>query len=136
MTETTPAPERAAGQCPLCRAAVALQPTEDYGNAPCPACGKSLWYCKQPGGIWFHDAAKAAQLRERVIPFVAKQLGADATRITDATSFVEDLAADSLDIVEMVMSLEEEFGVKIPDEEAEKIRTVGQLLNWLLLHLP
>jgi acyl carrier protein len=115
---------------------VSSPPDETYGTTPCTQCGKALWFCKLPEGAWYHDAEKVAALRTRVVQVVAKQLGADATKITDATSFVEDLGADSLDIVELVMSLEEEFGVKIPDEDAEKIRTVGQLLNWLLLHQP
>ena len=136
MTDSTRASARSPGQCPLCGAAVPSPPAETYGNLPCPQCGKSLWFCKQSEGVWYHDAAKVAPVRERVVQVVAKQLGADATTITDATSFMNDLGADSLDVVELVMSLEEEFGVKIPDEEAEKIKTVGQLVNWLMLHLP
>ena len=127
---------RGPGHCPVCGSAVSLEPAETYGNAPCPKCGKALWFCKQPEGVWFHDAERVAPVRERVLRLVAEGLGADPTKVTDASAFVEDLGADSLDVVELVMSLEEEFEVKIPDAEAEKIKTVGQLLDWLMRHLP
>ena len=65
---------------------------------------------------------------ERVIAIVAEQLGVDKEKVKPETSFVNDLGADSLDTVEFVMELEEEFNVNIPDDAAEKIETVGQAI--------
>lgn len=70
-----------------------------------------------------------ASVEERVIKIVAEQLGVEKEKITRDTSFVNDLGADSLDTVELVMELEEEFDINIPDEVAEKIQTVGQAIE-------
>ncbi|MEI8374305.1 MAG: acyl carrier protein [Planctomycetota bacterium] len=70
-----------------------------------------------------------ASVEERVIDIVAEQLGQSKDLITRDTSFVNDLGADSLDTVELVMELEEEFDINIPDEAAEKIQTVGQAVD-------
>jgi acyl carrier protein len=72
-----------------------------------------------------------ASVQERVIDIVAEQLGVDKEKITSETSFVNDLGADSLDQVELVMELEEEFDINIPDDAAEKIQTVGQAVNYI-----
>lgn len=72
-----------------------------------------------------------ASNEERVIDIVAEQLGADKEKITRDTAFVEDLGADSLDTVELVMELEEEFGIEIPDDAVEKIRTVGEVVDYI-----
>ena len=68
---------------------------------------------------------------ERVIEIVAEQLGVDKEKVKIETSFVGDLGADSLDTVELVMELEEEFNVNIPDDAAEKIETVGQAIEFI-----
>ena len=68
---------------------------------------------------------------DRVIDIVAEQLGVDKEKVSPDTSFVNDLGADSLDTVELVMELEEEFDINIPDEEAEKIQTVGQAIEFI-----
>ena len=68
---------------------------------------------------------------ERVIAIVAEQLGVDKEKVKPETSFVNDLGADSLDTVELVMELEEEFNVNIPDDAAEKIETVGQAIDFI-----
>lgn len=70
-----------------------------------------------------------ADVKERVIDIVADQLGVSKDKITEETSFVNDLGADSLDTVELVMELEEEFDINIPDDAAEKIQTVGQAIE-------
>jgi acyl carrier protein len=80
-----------------------------------------------------------ATIFERVKKIIAEQLGVDEGNITPKTSFVEDLNADSLDLVELIMSLEEEFGqgsqaFEISDEDAEKIVTVQDAVNYLLEH--
>lgn len=70
-----------------------------------------------------------ASVAERVIEIVAEQLGVSKEQITPETSFVNDLGADSLDTIELVMELEEEFDINIPDEASEKIQTVGQAIE-------
>ncbi len=70
-----------------------------------------------------------SSVEERVVDIVAEQLGVSKDQITLETSFVNDLGADSLDTVELVMELEEEFDITIPDDAAEKIQTVGQAVT-------
>ena len=72
-----------------------------------------------------------ATVEERVIDIVSEQLGVDKAKITRETSFVTDLGADSLDTVELVMELEEEFDISIPDESAEKIQKVGEAVDFI-----
>jgi acyl carrier protein len=76
-----------------------------------------------------------ATIEERVIEIVAEQMGQDKAQITRETSFVNDLGADSLDTVELVMEFEDEFDISIPDEDAEKIQTVGQAIDYVEAHL-
>ena len=73
-------------------------------------------------------------ITERVKKIIVDQLGVKEEAVTDAASFVDDLGADSLDTVELVMALEEEFGVEIPDGEAEHIRTVQQAIQFIEKH--
>lgn len=70
-----------------------------------------------------------SSVEERVINIVAEQLGVDKDKIKLESNFVNDLGADSLDTVELVMELEEEFDINIPDDAAEKIQTVGEAIN-------
>ncbi|MFH1679987.1 MAG: acyl carrier protein [Candidatus Eisenbacteria bacterium] len=71
---------------------------------------------------------------ERVREIIMEQLGVGADQVTPEARFIDDLGADSLDTVELVMALEEEFNIEIPDEEAEKIATVGDAVNYLKTH--
>ncbi|MBI4380639.1 MAG: acyl carrier protein [candidate division NC10 bacterium] len=73
-------------------------------------------------------------LEEKVKKIIVDQLGVDAAEVTPEASFIEDLGADSLDTVELVMALEEEFGIEIPDEEAEKIMTVKHAVEYIKAH--
>lgn len=68
---------------------------------------------------------------ERITEIIVEQLGVEADEVKMESSFIEDLGADSLDIVELVMALEEEFDIQIPDEDAEKIRTVGEAVQYI-----
>jgi acyl carrier protein len=72
-----------------------------------------------------------ATVEERVKKIISEQLGVEEDEVTPEASFVEDLGADSLDTVELVMALEEEFSIEIPDEDAEKILTVGKALDYI-----
>ncbi|UCE23748.1 MAG: acyl carrier protein [Candidatus Zixiibacteriota bacterium] len=73
-------------------------------------------------------------VEERVKEIIVEQLGVEATQVTDRAKFVEDLGADSLDTVELVMALEEEFSIEIPDEDAEKIVSVGDAISYIAAH--
>jgi len=73
--------------------------------------------------------------QDRLIEIIAKQLGVDEGNVTPDASFMEDLGADSLDTVELVMALEEEFDIEIPDSDAEKIQTVQDALSYLNEHV-
>ncbi|TMI73614.1 MAG: acyl carrier protein [Bacillati bacterium ANGP1] len=76
-----------------------------------------------------------ASIFDRVKNIVVEQLGVAADEVSPGSSFVDDLGADSLDVVELVMALEEEFGVEIPDEDAEKIATVGEAVKYVEAHM-
>lgn len=77
---------------------------------------------------------KLSTISERVKKIVVEQLGVKEAEVSDQASFVDDLGADSLDTVELVMALEEEFDLEIPDEEAEKIRTIQQAIDYIKMH--
>lgn len=70
-------------------------------------------------------------LEDKVKEIIVEQLGVNAEQVTPEASFIEDLGADSLDTVELVMAFEEEFGAEIPDEDAEKLTTVGAVVTYL-----
>ena len=77
---------------------------------------------------------KGSQSSEKVKQIVSEQLGVDEAEVTPSASFVDDLGADSLDQVELVMALEEAFDLEIPDEDAEKIRTVQDAIDYIGKH--
>ena len=75
-----------------------------------------------------------SETADRVKKIVVEHLGVEAEKVTEDASFIDDLGADSLDIVELVMAFEEEFGVEIPDDAAEKITTVGDAVKYIEEH--
>ena len=78
------------------------------------------------------DGVDVAAIEKKVIEIISEQMGADKAEITRETSFINDLNADSLDTVELVMEFEDEFDMSIPDEEAEKIQTVGAAVDYIV----
>ncbi len=72
-----------------------------------------------------------SNVEEKVKDIIEEELGVEREKLTDEASFIEDLGADSLDIVELVMEFEKEFDIDIPDEDAEKLRTVGDAMSYL-----
>ncbi len=78
------------------------------------------------------DEADVQAIQTKVIGIISEQMGADKSEITRETSFINDLNADSLDTVELVMEFEDEFDMSIPDEEAEKIQTVGAAIDYII----
>lgn len=77
------------------------------------------------------DEVDIKEIEEKVIDIICEQMGTDKSEITRETSFINDLNADSLDTVELVMEFEDEFDMSIPDEEAEKIQTVGAAVDYV-----
>ena len=75
-----------------------------------------------------------SDISDRVTNIVVEHLGVDADKVVEGASFIDDLGADSLDTVELVMALEEEFETEIPDEEAEKITTVKEAIDYIVSH--
>ena len=78
------------------------------------------------------DKIDAKAIEEKVIDIISEQMGVEKSDISKETSFINDLNADSLDTVELVMEFEDEFDISIPDEEAEKIQTVGAAVDYIL----
>ena len=72
-----------------------------------------------------------ADIEAKVKDIIINELGVEAEKVTNEASFVDDLGADSLDTVELVMAFEEEFGIEIPDEDAEKLQTVGDAIDYI-----
>lgn len=70
-------------------------------------------------------------IKDKVRDIIVEQLGVNAEKVTPEASFIEDLGADSLDTVELVMAFEEEFSVEVPDEDAEKLKTVGDVIDYI-----
>jgi acyl carrier protein len=103
--------------------------------------GFEVWYrtpgtvgelhASAPAQLETHEVGKMSDIGERVKKIVVEHLGVEADKVTENASFIDDLGADSLDTVELVMAFEEEFGCEIPDDAAETILTVGDAIKFL-----
>jgi acyl carrier protein len=89
---------------------------------------KAIAHNQQP---WRQDFMAEKSIEERVKDIIVEQLGVNPEQVTPSASFIEDLGADSLDTVELVMAFEEEFSVEVPDEDAEKLQTVGDVIKYI-----
>jgi acyl carrier protein len=126
-------PEGTPNRCPLCGAAICVEPVQPPGDAPCPNCGTLLWFTKMPDGLLFYDNQTIAPILARIVTRICENLGINKTDDNiDVSAFFKDLGADSVDIMELIMEFEEEFEFTIPDEEAEKIRTIRDLIDYIL----
>jgi acyl carrier protein len=90
-----------------------------------------LWLVQTSAGVRCHDASFALVVEERVLAILSDKLGVDRERLTNSSSLVEDLGADSLAIVELMMEMEEEFDITIGDEDTLGLKTVGDLLDYI-----
>jgi acyl carrier protein len=111
------------------------QPIDDSAVQPLNAVIKKL-KIQGLNGFWIHgiqqDKIMADKpIDQRVKDIIVEQLGVKADQVTPEAKFIEDLGADSLDTVELIMALEEEFGVEVPDEQAEKLLTVGDVTKYI-----
>jgi acyl carrier protein len=110
VTISSRTPEGTPHRCPVCGKDAAVEPSYPGGDSTCPTCGHLLWL-----------------FRDRL----SRAMGVDATAIRLETSLMGDLGADSLDIVELVMEIEEVFDVTIPDDAADQIKTVQDAIQWI-----
>src|SRR5213596_1367167 len=99
----------------------------------CPGCLPLCGTGRNPARVTPTEQIFMAEksIEEKVKDIIVEQLGVNPEQVTPQASFIEDLGADSLDIVELVMAFEEEFGVEVPDEDAEKLQTVGDVINYI-----
>jgi len=91
----------------------------------------ALFNTRRKGGHTNMSAMSKEDILTKLRPVIAEQLGVDESEVTESASFTEDLNADSLDLVELIMSLEEQFNLQISDEDAEKITTVGEAVDFI-----
>jgi acyl carrier protein len=99
----------------------------------CPGCLPLCGTGRNPARVTPTEQIFMAEksIEEKVKDIIVEQLGVNPEQVTPQASFIEDLGADSLDIVELVMAFEEEFGVEVPDEDAEKLQTVGDVIKYI-----
>jgi acyl carrier protein len=124
-------PEGDPQHCPICDTLFCLEPSLALGDAPCPSCGTLLWFFPTLAGMRFYESKAVAPLREKILQAMCEKLAVTRELLAPTASFVDDVGVDSLDRVELMMALEEEFGVSIPDDELEKIQTVGDAIDLL-----
>lgn len=115
MSDFSPVPERFPRHCPLCGGATNLESTDSAEDAPCPACG--------------HGLRSSTQLLASLQRRLGEPAGGETQRFTPDMQLV-DLAADSLDMIELVMELEKELNVAIPFHEAERLQTLGDVIRY------
>lgn len=124
-------PEGEPQQCPIFDTLICIEPSLPPGDAPCPSSGTLLWFFRTSAGMRFYESREIAPLRDKILQAICEKLAVNREQLTPTASFLEDVGADSLDRVELIMELEGELGVTIPDDELEKIKTVGDVIDFL-----
>ena len=109
MTISSRTPEGQPTSCPLCMANVVVEPSVFIGDATCPRCGQLLWFIQTADTAQLFDAKQAQERKDRVSEIMAHQLGVDRDKIANNPALFDAIGADSLDVVELVMELEEEL---------------------------
>jgi len=127
-------PEGVPNHCPICHTQIVIEPSQPPGDAPCPKCGTLLWFIRTSECVRVYETEAVAPLRDKIIDVICENLGLSKDQVLRSPSFIADVGADSLDIVDLVMELEEEFEVSIPDNEAERIRTIWDAVDWIIRH--
>jgi acyl carrier protein len=128
-------PEGQPNLCPVCGAQVCIEPSltlsdVSCADAPCPNCGTLLWFIRDDGESRIYSESAMHSLASRIMAALGRLVGARAEDVAREASFLEDLGADSLDTVELIMELEEE-GIIIPDDQAEQIKTVQDAIAFI-----
>jgi acyl carrier protein len=134
-TVSSRTPEGEPNLCPVCRTLIRVEPSTPSGDAPCPSCGVLLWFLHTSKGVRLYEVNRIAEVRERVMNILARMSPAGREGLGRPAASLEDFGADSLDIMELVMELEEEFDFTMAELEAQQIRTIGDLVDWLIRHL-
>jgi acyl carrier protein len=109
MIASSRTPEGTPNHCPVCKQSIQIEPSMPFGDAPCPHCGCLFWSIAADSDIRFYPFEQSAALREQIIRFVAQFLGIDEEAVRRNPNIWNESGAESLDMVELVMELEEEF---------------------------
>jgi acyl carrier protein len=119
-------PDGVPNHCPICDTSICIEPSTPPGDAPCPNCGHLLWFFTTSAGIQFLDSKPATPLKDKIVQI--------QKRAFPTTAFHEAVGGASLDIVELIMTLEEEFNITIPDDDAMKIKTIEDAIYYIAKH--
>ncbi len=131
MSTSSRTPEGTPNHCPVCNSDIRIEPSVPSGDAPCPNCGTLLWFIQVPSGIRYYKSESVAPIRQRVQQIVSEKLSLNE-KTNSSSFFLGDLQADSLDIVELVMALEEQFNVSISEDDLRQVKTVGDVVDYIM----
>ena len=110
VTVSSRTPDGVPNQCPICKNTIQLEPSVPFGDAPCPNCGSLLWFIATNASIRFFARDESSAAKERATSIAAEILGIDEKELLASPHSWNELGADSLDTVELVMELEQEYG--------------------------
>ncbi len=127
-------PEGVPSHCPICDTPICIEPSQPPGDAPCPSCGTLLWFTCTSENVLVYEAQAIAPLRDRIVEIISESLGRRKEQVTFSSTFIKDIGIDSLDSIELIMALEEEFEMSISDDEVHKIKTVGDAIGYIVQH--
>jgi acyl carrier protein len=136
MSISSRTPEGTPNHCPVCNSDIRIEPSPPSGDAPCPKCGTLLWFIDSPSGMRFYKSDSVAPIQESLQGIISETLGLNKEQITSSSSFLADLQADSLDTVELVMALEEEFDLSISEDDLRQMKTVGDVIDYIIRNSP